>query len=190
MVILSDTVGFISDIPTGLVAAFRATLEEVTEADLIMHVRDVSHPDTEAQAEDVSTVLSALGVNIEDRKHFIEVLNKIDLLDQGERASLRAVAERHPPEERPIPLSAITGEGVDDLLKVIETRLLGEVAHCSVALDPSDGAAVNWIYERCTVTGRQHDENTGEILLDVDVPMKRLAEFNQRFSKELRAEAP
>jgi GTPase len=188
MAILSDTVGFISDIPTDLVAAFRATLEEVTEADLIMHVRDVSHPDTDAQAQDVNTVLSSLGIDVEDRTHFIEVLNKIDLLDAGERASVQAAAERHSPEDRPIPLSAITGEGVDTLLTAIETRLLGEVAHCSVALDPANGAAVNWIYERCTVTSREHDDDTGAILLDVDVPMKRLAEFNQRFSKELRAE--
>ncbi len=186
MVILSDTVGFISDIPTDLVAAFRATLEEVTEADLVMHVRDVSHPDTEAQAADVAAVLSSLGVDIEDRRHFIEVWNKIDLLGADERESLKGAAQRHPEDERPIPISATTGEGVDALLAAIETRLKGEMAHRSVALDPADGAGMNWIYERCTVTGRHQDEDTGVVLLDVDVPMKRLAEFNRRFSKELR----
>ena len=185
MVILSDTVGFISDIPTDLVAAFRATLEEVTEADLVMHVRDVSHPDSEAQAADVETVLSALGVDVEDRRHFIEVWNKIDLLSDEERRSLKAAAERAPAEDRPVPLSAISGEGIDDLLVAIEARLRGDTAHRSVALDPADGAGINWIYERCIVTGRRDDEGTGAVLLDVDVPKQRLAEFNRRFSNAL-----
>lgn len=188
-VILSDTVGFISDIPTDLVAAFRATLEEVTEADLVMHVRDVSHPDSEAQANDVVEVLTALGMDTEDRRHFIEVWNKVDLLSLDERSSLISAAEREPREERPVPLSALTGEGVDYLLDAIETRLKGETTHCSVSLDPADGAAMNWIYERCTVTGRRLDEGTGAVLLDVDVPTKRLGEFNRRFPKENQAQA-
>jgi GTPase len=190
MVILSDTVGFISDIPTDLVAAFRATLEEVTEADLIMHVRDVSHPDSEAQAADVVSVLAALGIDVEDRRHFIEVWNKIDLLNEHERESLTAATERFPLGEQPIALSAITGEGVDSLLAAFETRLKEEVAHRSVSLDAADGAGMNWIYERCTVTGRHLDDDTGAVLLDVDVPIKRLAEFNRRFSRDARAPAP
>lgn len=184
-VILSDTVGFISDIPTDLIAAFRATLEEVTEADLILHVRDVSHPDTEAQAEDVHAVLSSLGIDVDDRSQFLEVLNKIDLLGAADRQSLLASADRQPPEERPIPVSAITGEGLDNLLAAIAERLKDEVAHRSVALDPADGAALNWIYERCMVADRHDDDTTGEIHLDVDVPRKRLDEFTRRFSKAL-----
>ncbi|MCT8974159.1 GTPase HflX [Microbaculum marinisediminis] len=186
MAILSDTVGFISDIPTDLVVAFRATLEEVIEADLVMHVRDISHPDTKAQAADVVDVLSSLGVDTEDPRHMIEVWNKIDLIGAEECDSLKAAAERLPEIERPVPISAMTGEGVDALLAAIETRLKGEIAHRSVVLDAADGAGMNWIYERCTVTGRRHDDDTGVVRLDVDVPMKRLAEFNRRFAKALR----
>ena len=181
-VILSDTVGFISDIPTDLVASFRATLEEVTEADLVMHVRDMSHPDTEAQAEDVTDVLSALGIDMEDRRHFLEVWNKIDLLDGDERERLKASADRIDPDSRPIPLSAMTGEGVDDLIAAIDRRLMGEVAHCSVTLDAGDGAAMNWLYERYRVVDRREEDEGARIVFDVDVPVARLEEFNRRFA--------
>ncbi len=114
-IILSDTVGFISDLPTMLVAAFRATLEEVIEADLILHVRDVSHGDTEAQAHDVEEVLRRTRHRARGRPRMIEVWNKIDRLDAAERERLANLAERQPPERRPVLVSALTGEGIDAL---------------------------------------------------------------------------
>ena len=121
-VILSDTVGFISDLPTHLIAAFRATLEEVVEADLVLHLRDISDPDTAAQAEDVERILADLGVDASDAKHVIEVWNKVDLLDELNRA--RLIAEGSDPAKGPpIAISAITGEGIPALVEIIETRL-------------------------------------------------------------------
>ena len=118
-VILSDTVGFISDLPTQLVAAFRATLEEVLEADVLLHVRDISHPDSDAQKEDVLSVLSELGVAPEAQDMMIEVWNKIDLLAEDQRG---VVAQRGP-ESAEVPVSAITGEGIDQLLARIDEAL-------------------------------------------------------------------
>src|SRR5262249_34703362 len=117
-VILSDTVGFISDLPTMLVAAFPATLEEVIEADLILHVRDVSHEDSDAQSLDVEEVLGQLGITGQER--LIEVWNKIDLLDRDARERIRNRAERAP--QRPVLVSALSGEGLEALLAEIEAR--------------------------------------------------------------------
>ena len=185
-VILSDTVGFISDIPTDLVAAFRATLEEVTEADLILHVRDMSHADTAAQADDVKQVLSSLDIDMDDQSRFLEVWNKIDLLDAPERDRLSATAARLETEQRPVPVSAMTGEGLDTLVAAIETRIRGEIAHCSVAIDAADGAAMNQLYERFDVIGRRDDADTGQIVFAVDVPLKQLDDFNRRFASATR----
>jgi GTP-binding protein HflX len=180
-VILSDTVGFISDLPTDLVAAFRATLEEVLEADLILHVRDVSHPDSAAQAADVTAILDRLGVDTEGGGRVLEVLNKVDLLDAAERDRLDASARRLPGHVRPILMSAVTGEGEAFLLAAIDERLKGEFVHRSVDLEASDGAAVNWIYERCAVVGRSEDAETGRVRLEVDIPLSRRDEFDRRF---------
>ena len=120
--ILSDTVGFISDLPTMLVAAFRATLEEVIEADVILHVRDVSHGDSEAQLHDVEKVLGELGIAAAD-KRLIEVWNKIDCLDTEARARVLNLVERRSAESRPVAVSALTGEGMSGLLAAIEARL-------------------------------------------------------------------
>src|SRR5476649_2290296 len=106
-----------------LVAAFRATLEEVIEADVILHVRDVSHEDTEAQSHDVEEVLSALGIDPNEEQRLIEVWNKIDRLDETGQARIRNLAERRPPGQRPVLVSALTGQGADELVKAIETRL-------------------------------------------------------------------
>ena len=113
-IILSDTVGFISDLPTMLVAAFRATLEEVIEADVILHVRDVSHEDTEAQSHDVEEVLTALGIDPNEEQRLIEVWNKIDRLDADGRARMQNLAERRPEDQRPVLVSALSGQGIDD----------------------------------------------------------------------------
>jgi GTPase len=150
-VILSDTVGFISDLPTMLVAAFRATLEEVIEADLILHVRDLSHEDAEAQSLDVEEVLRQLGIAADDGARLLEVWNKIDRLDDEARARLRNRAERQPIERRPVPVSALSGEGVDDLLAAIEARLAARRVTLDLVVDVADGAGVSWLHRHTEV---------------------------------------
>ena len=164
MVILSDTVGFISALPTHLVAAFRATLEEVVEADLILHLRDISDPDTAAQATDVEQILADLGVKTGDARHVIEVWNKIDRLDDEARASL--LAERPHGEEAPIAISAATGEGIDRLLAAIEERISGALENRDVRLSPEKLRLSNWIYEHATVISRR-DHDDGSVTLTV-----------------------
>ncbi len=181
-VILSDTVGFISDLPTHLVAAFRATLEEVIEADIIIHVRDISHPDTETQAEDVAQVLKALGIDVDDEKRMVEVHNKIDLLPEPARAALIARAERRDGDFRAIPVSAVTGEGIDALLDTISERLGAEEILRKLHLGATEGQDLNWLYERCEVVERTDDAETGGIDVTVRVPPQRLGEFERRFS--------
>jgi len=152
--ILSDTVGFISELPTELVAAFRATLEEVSEADIILHVRDASHPDTVAQREDVEAVLDglvrdgALDENWQDR--CIEVLNKADLLG--------GVAEV-PTKSGCIAVSAISGEGLDVLAAAIDSRLQAGMALCSYTLSVTDGARLAWLYTHGEVVSRLDAED-------------------------------
>jgi GTP-binding protein HflX len=148
-VILSDTVGFISELPTMLVAAFRATLEEVVEADVILHVRDATHEDTAAQAHDVEDVLRALDIDPNDHERLIEVWNKIDRLGADARTQLANVAERR--EVRPVLASALTGEGLDTLLEVIEARLARSRVVIDLVLDPADGAGVSWLHRHSEV---------------------------------------
>jgi len=152
--ILSDTVGFISDLPTMLVAAFRATLEEVIEADVILHVRDVSHGDTEAQAADVAAILADLGIDPVSRT-IIEVWNKVDLLDEPAREAARNRAARHDEAHRPYFVSAVTGEGLPDLLGAIEDRLRAEHERLTVTVPAADGGTLHWIHENAEVEGRE-----------------------------------
>jgi GTP-binding protein HflX len=157
-VILSDTVGFISDLPTMLVAAFRATLEEVIEADVILHVRDMSHEDAGAQSHDVEKVLSELGIEAADRR-LIEVWNKIDRLDSDGRARLLNLAERQPADRRPVPVSALGGEGIDRLVTAIEQRLSESHLTLSLSLDPADGAGLSWLYRHSEVLSKDMDDD-------------------------------
>lgn len=152
-IILSDTVGFVSDLPTELIAAFRATLEEVLEADLILHVRDVSHPDADAQRDDVVTVLEDLGVD-EDalRVSGLEVANKIDRLDLDSREYWRARAERN---DGLIAISAQTGEGMDDLLRAVDAHLSARHREVTVTLGHTEGRDIAWLYDRGDVTARE-----------------------------------
>lgn len=157
-IILSDTVGFISDLPTHLVAAFRATLEEVVEADLVIHLRDISDPDTAAQAEDVERILADLGVDAGDAKRVIEVWNKVDLLDDGNRERLLADgadANKAPP----IAISAITGEGIDALKALIETRMSGELEELTVTIEPAQFGLVDWLYRNGDIVSRTDNED-------------------------------
>jgi GTP-binding protein HflX len=150
-VILSDTVGFISDLPTMLVAAFRATLEEVIEADLILHVRDVSHADAEAQSLDVEQVLRQLGIAPDDGARLVEVWNKIDRLDRDAGIRLRNRAERQPVERRPVLVSALSGEGIDLLATEIEARLATRRVTLDLVIDAADGAGVSWLHRHTEV---------------------------------------
>jgi GTPase len=151
--ILSDTVGFISDLPTMLVAAFRATLEEVIEADVILHVRDVSHEDTQAQLHDVEDVLRSLGIEPEDPR-IIEVWNKIDRLDAAGRTRIQNLSVRASSEHPAILVSAVTGEGADALLTAIETRLAVDRPILHLVLDAADGAGASWLHRNTEVLER------------------------------------
>ncbi|MEA2990556.1 MAG: GTPase, partial [Alphaproteobacteria bacterium] len=153
-IIISDTVGFISDLPTTLVAAFRATLEEVISADTILHVRDVSHEDTEAQSHDVADVLRQLGIEPGQGAPLIEVWNKIDRLDDARRAQLRNLVERQPEGERPVLVSAITGEGVEALTAAVEQRLSANRLVIELVLDAADGAGQSWLYRHTEVMAK------------------------------------
>src|SRR5262249_48906682 len=153
-VIVSDTVGFISDLPTMLVAAFRATLEEVIEADLILHVRDIAHGDSDAQARDVEKVLRDLDIDPNDRHRLIEVWNKLDRLDAESRARVVNVAARQSGEQSPILLSALTREGVDTLIAAIEARLAQTRTTFDLVLDPADGAGVSWLHRNTEVMAK------------------------------------
>ena len=164
-VILSDTVGFISELPTHLVAAFRATLEEVTEADLVVHVRDAHHSDSEAQRHDVLTVLADLGLPdpaldpaAEDR--MIEAMNKIDLLDPTARASLDNHVARDPQR---VALSAATGEGCDRLLELIDRHLEAATRPMRLDIPLADGKTLAWVYRHGEVLGRRDDEDAAHL---------------------------
>jgi GTP-binding protein HflX len=152
--ILSDTVGFVSDLPTELVAAFRATLEEVVAADLILHVRDLAHPDSEAQAVDVETVLEKLGLSEEQSPPRLEVWNKIDMLEPAERDALVNEARRR---DDVIAVSALTGEGVDQLREAMSARLqAGSVVH-RLRLPLNEGERLAWLHARGEVLDQQVD---------------------------------
>ncbi|QJP12799.1 GTPase HflX [Starkeya sp. ORNL1] len=187
-VILSDTVGFISDLPTQLVAAFRATLEEVIEADIILHVRDMSHEDADAQAQDVGDVLADLGIDADDHGRLIEVWNKIDRLDEAGRTRVFNVAERRTGDEHPVPVSALTGEGIDALLDAIRQRLSRERVTLMLDLDPSDGEGLGWLYRHSEVLERRDGEN-GRVHLAVRVEPDRADGIERRFGARRMAKA-
>jgi len=172
---LSDTVGFISDLPTQLVAAFRATLEEVLAADVIVHVRDIASPATAAQAEDVEAVLAELGVDEgEQERRVVELWNKVDRLDDQARAD----AEARLPRERAVLGSARTGEGEAALLNLIAHRLGQFRTRLRLAVPVADGEAIAKAYRLGAVVERHDDERT--VTLDLDVPpanVERLRDF-------------
>jgi len=178
--ILSDTVGFISDLPTMLVAAFRATLEEVIEADVILHVRDVSHGDSEAQLHDVEKVLGELGIAAADRR-LSEVWNKIDCLDTEARARVLNLVERRSADRRPVAVSALTGETMSGLLAAIEVRLGESRQTIEVSVDPADGAGLSWLYRHSEVLARDvHDDGrlTVTVRADADNAARVRAKFH------------
>ena len=162
-VMLSDTVGFISDLPTHLVAAFRATLEEVVEADLILHVRDMSDAENHAHAQDVLNILSSLGVNTDDPDHIIEVWNKVDLLDD---VSLAALQDSARTSLTPVvAVSALTGKGVDKLLAIIEKRISGEMIKRQIVLKPDEYGLLDWLYKNGEVIKKTSKDDGSVIVL-------------------------
>jgi GTP-binding protein HflX len=174
--ILSDTVGFISDLPTMLVAAFRATLEEVLEADIILHVRDIASPESAQQAADVMQVLAELGVEArEEDRPILEVWNKIDQLSPEQREALKMKATAAEPLA--VSVSAVTGEGVTELLIRIEQTLATGRPIVTVELDGEQLAAAPWLYENTEVLERRDDPNTGRARLKVRIAEKRLSPF-------------
>jgi len=164
-VILSDTVGFVSDLPHELVAAFRATLEEVLEADVIVHVRDVAHPDSEVQRSDVEGVLRELGIGEVVDRGLVEALNKIDLLDGHRFEELTNQAERNP---RAVPLSAVTGAGLAAFLALLDKTLSAERQSLSLDIPLADGAAIAWLYQHGEVVGRDDDEISAHMTVRLD----------------------
>jgi len=175
-IILSDTVGFISDLPTGLVAAFRATLEEVAEAGLILHVRDIAHPDSEAQRQDVQKVLAELGLDDNQTQGVIEVLNKVDLLDSESRAAVIAQAARQADQ---VAVSATTGNGLEDMLALVAERITGHQKIIELSIPHSDGSALAWLYDHGEVLQRRDDEDFAH--LEVRLDHGELARFQHRY---------
>jgi GTPase len=179
-VILSDTVGFISDLPHMLVSAFRATLEEVREADIILHVRDIAHGDSEAQSADVEKILAELDVNPHDHDRLIEVWNKADLAAPEEQIRLRGAAARRPAIERACVVSAVTGEGLDDLLLAIETRLARGRPVLNVALEAGDGEGQAWLYAHAEVLSHSSDDS-GRAFFKIRVAPEQRQRILRRF---------
>jgi GTPase len=179
-VIMSDTVGFISELPTMLVAAFRATLEEVIEADVILHVCDISHGDSEAQLRDVEKVLGELDIAATDGR-VIEVWNKLDRLDRAGRERVLNLAGRQTSDRRPIPVSALTGEGVDRLVDAIEARLSESRLTLEVSIDPADGAGLSWLYRHSEVLVKDMRDD-GRLAVTVRADPDNAARVRARFN--------
>jgi GTP-binding protein HflX len=183
-VILSDTVGFISDLPTHLVAAFRATLEEVLEADLILHVRDMSDVDNQAQSADVLRILKDLGIDEEEGdKRIIEVWNKIDRL---EPEAHDAIVQKASGAENVVALSAISGEGIDTLMGEISRRLSGVLTEATVRLPVDKLALLPWLYDHAIVDNREDNED-GSITLDVRLSETEAVELERRLGNGPKA---
>ena len=177
--ILSDTVGFISELPTMLVAAFRATLEEVLEADVILHVRDISHGDTEAQAGDVRSILASLGIEEGAGQSVIEVWNKVDLIEEPAREAL-LTASRRDGDKRPIVVSAMTGEGLPALLDRVEAVVAAGRLTLAIDIPPADGAGLAWLHANTDVLARETDED-GITHVSVRVAPERAEQVRRRF---------
>ncbi|MCD6034493.1 MAG: GTPase HflX [Rickettsiales bacterium] len=174
-VILSDTVGFISELPTELVAAFRATLEEVREATILLHVRDMAHEDTHAQKADVYDVIKSLGLEEKWSNHTIEVYNKIDLLEGTDRTDVWNEASAN---DNCAAISAHDGMGCDYLLKLLDKKLGQHAEVVTIALKPEDGKNLAWLYEHGHVISREDTETA--INLEVRLDPKSLAQWEKR----------
>jgi GTPase len=182
-IIMSDTVGFISELPTRLIASFRATLEEVLAADIILHVRDVNHDETEAQAHDVNLVLAELGIDEQRRSQIIEVWNKSDLLDTQDQANRQAMADRN---ENVVLVSSLTGAGLPRLLQAIENRLSQTSTLYDITLEPTDGQGMAWLHQRGEVLDRKIFED-GKTCLTVRMDEGTAGQAAAKFGKAMGA---
>lgn len=176
-IILSDTVGFISDLPTTLIAAFRATLEEVVEADLIVHVRDSSHSDPTRQKADVLAVMEELGVTADATERTLDVLNKIDLLDPGKRAAVIARSSADPLQ---VSVSARTGEGTNELLLRMDRLLSASRRTLDLEIALSDGATLAWLYRHGDVVSREDVDGFAHMKVGLDA--RAVARFERRIA--------
>jgi GTPase len=181
-VMLSDTVGFISDLPTTLIAAFRATLEEVLVADVILHVRDISHYESDAQADDVNSVLSQLGVDEMRRSRMLEVWNKSDLLEPLELAQREANASR---KDNCFLVSAIDGSGLEQLLERVEHLLGQESTSYKVTIEPDDGKGLAWLHQRGEVLSKAIGR-TGKVTVSVRLDDDRAGQAKSQFGRAMR----
>lgn len=179
--IIADTVGFISDLPHELVQAFRATLEEVRDADLVLHVRDIAAPDSAAEARDVEEVLGRLKPREDKQQIMLEVWNKIDLMPPEEQGMTRARAIRHGEVtgKRAAVVSAVTGEGVEDLRELI-AELIDDSPEVDVVLDAGGGEAMAWLYRNGRITTREDGED-GEVKVRVKLDSQALGRFERLF---------
>ncbi|HYD19561.1 MAG TPA: GTPase HflX [Patescibacteria group bacterium] len=185
--IMSDTVGFISELPTQLVAAFRATLEEVQEATVILHVRDIGQENTEAEREDVLTILRELGIDSENDPRLIEVLNKVDNLPEDDHMELVRRVKRQ--AGRVAAVSAVTGEGIDHLLGMIDDKLGENRETLHVNIDITDGKALAWLYRRGQVLERKDTQKHAQVTVSLepeDVDRFR-AQFDYKLSDKKSA---
>jgi GTP-binding protein HflX len=164
-IILSDTVGFISELPTQLVAAFRATLEEVIAAAVIVHVRDISHPDSEAQKADVEAVLDELGLAEAVERGLVEAWNKIDRLDPEAGETLTGQGARN---RIVVPLSALTGEGVDALTRLLDEKLSAGRLVVALDVDAADGKLIAWLYDHGDVIERSEEGDVTHLTVGLD----------------------
>ncbi len=178
--IIADTVGFISDLPHELVESFRATLEEVGEADLILHVRDIASPDSAAQAADVEAVLKQIEIPEDRPRRVLEVWNKIDLLDDEAREVVLGQAERRARDGEAVAVSAWTGEGIEALRETI-AGLIDDDPESELLLEPHQGEALAWLYENGRVTGRETDE-AGRTRVTVRLHPAALGRFERQFA--------
>ncbi|MEQ1522950.1 MAG: GTPase HflX [Aestuariivirga sp.] len=184
-IILSDTVGFISELPTTLIASFRATLEEVLAADIILHVRDVSHDETEAQSHDVNLVLEELGIHEERRSQIIEVWNKADLLDPLALATREAQAQRR---DDCVLVSSLDGQGIDELLEKIEKRLAKKSVVYEIMIDAADGKGMAWLHQRGEVLARKAYAD-GRTKLSVRFDADTAGQAQSKFGKAMKVKA-
>lgn len=185
-VILSDTVGFISDLPTHLVAAFRATLEEVLEADLVLHVRDMSDPDNAAQAGDVMRILADLGIDEKiAEERIIEVWNKVDRL---EPEAHDAILQKADGRANVRAVSALSGEGVDALMDDISVRLSGVLTETTIVLSIDQLPLLSWVYDNAIVDGRE-DREDGSVVLDIRLSEEQGAALERKLGLTVKSQA-
>ncbi|MGQ0444131.1 MAG: GTPase HflX [Beijerinckiaceae bacterium] len=182
-IIISDTVGFISDLPTMLIKAFRATLEEVLEADVILHVRDIAHEDTDAQRADVDAILAGLGIDPATDRRLMEVWNKCDLLDEAALAARRGAMRLSP--GNPVMVSALTGQGLDELRAAIETRLASGRVIFEIVLDLANGAGLHWLHENAEIMHKSTAAD-GALQVRVRVAPERAELVRRKFPAAVR----